>query len=196
MPKFSVIAVDHEGHVPRSGMVSGVESLANQTFKDFELIICHDGPKTTPYHEEIDFNGLGLDPVIINTPEHMHHYGHYSRDMAMRQATGEYFIQFNIDNLFYPEAFERIANKLDSVEQEILIFQVKHFKINGGLVPFPGIPPTHCNIDAMQLVASKRIWTEINFWHRKEESSDGLIYQDMCLRYPWVELPELLGENY
>lgn len=196
MSKFSVIAVDYEGHVPREGMIRGIESLANQTFKDFELIICHDGPKNIPYEEEIDFNGLGLDPIIINTPEHMHHYGHYSRDMAMRQATGEYFIQFNIDNLFYPEAFERIAKTLDSIQEEIVIFQVKHFKINGGAIPFPGIPPHHCNIDAMQLVASKRIWTEIDFWHRKEESSDGLIYQDMCSRYPWAELPELLGENY
>ena len=194
-PKFSVIAVDYEHHVPRDGFRNGIKSLADQTFKDFELIICHDGPKTTPYEEEINFEELGLNPIIINTPEHMHHWGHFSRDMAMRQASGQYFVQFNIDNVFYPDAFEKISNKLDESEEDIVIFQVRHFKAFGGN-PFRGIPPVINNIDCMQLVASRKIWEDINFWYRYEGESDGLIYQDMCSRYPWVELPECLGDNY
>lgn len=195
-PRFSIIAVDYENHVPRDGFRSGIESLANQTFKDFELIICHDGPKETPYEDEIDFEALGLKPIIINTPEHMADWGHPSRDMAMRQATGEFFIQFNIDNIFYPEAFEKIDQKLTDAETQILIFHILHFKVNNGSVPFSGIPPVVASIDAMQLVAHRDIWKEVGYWYRNDFCADGYIYQDMCMRHPWAELPEVLGNNY
>lgn len=195
MPKFSVIAVDYEHHVARNNMLHGIESLANQTFKDFELIICHDGPRQGSYDVEVDFKALGLDPVIINTPVRMGDWGHSSRDLAMRQATGDYFIQFNIDNIFYDYAFGILSNFLDEIEEDIVIFQVRHWKAAGGEV-FRGIPPVHCGIDCMQLVASADIWKEVGYWYRKEATSDGLIYQAMCDRFPWVELPALLGENF
>lgn len=195
MPRFSIIAVDYEGHVPREGMRNGLRSLANQTFKDFELIICHDGPKQIPYEHEVDLKELGLNAVIMNTPERMEDWGHSSRDYAMRRADGEYFIQFNIDNVFYPDALEKINKKLDEITEQIVIFQVRHFKAAGGSV-FRGIPPKHCFIDAMQLVAHRKIWENVGYWYRKEGTSDGLIYEDMCNRYPWAELPECLGDNF
>ena len=195
MPKFSIIAVDYEHHVPRDGMINGLRSLANQTFKDFELIICHDGPKENQYEYDQVLEQLGLKAVITNTPKRMNDWGHSSRDHAMKIANGDYFVQFNIDNVFYNNALERISSKLDEVSEDIVIFQVRHFKAAGGAV-FRGIPPKHCFIDAMQLVASKKIWTEMNFWYRLEGTSDGLIYEDMCNRYPWAELPECLGDNF
>jgi hypothetical protein len=195
MPKFSVIAVDYEHHVGRDGMKRGIASIASQTFKDYELIICHDGPKQVLYEDEINFEKLGVQPVIVNTPARMADWGHSSRDYAMRMATGDYFIQFNIDNLFYPTAFEQLANLLDAVDEEIVIFTVLHWKAAGG-APFRGVPPVHCGIDCMQLVASRRIWQEVGYWYRKDPTSDGLIYQAMCDKYPWTELPAILGENY
>jgi hypothetical protein len=195
MPKFSVISVDYEHHVPRDGVFRGLQSISQQTYKDFELIICHDGPKQLPYDQEFDLEALGLQPIIMNTPERMADWGHSSRDFAMRRATGDYFVQFNIDNLFYPDAFAKLANKIDSVDQEIVIFTVRHWKAAGGQ-PFPGVPPVHCGIDCMQLVASRRIWEEIGYWYRKDPTSDGLIYQAMCDKYPWVQLSDILGENF
>jgi Glycosyl transferase family 2 len=194
-PKFSVIAVDYDQHVPREGMKNGLKSLSIQSFKDFELIICHDGPKSVPYEEEVDFAALGLDPIIMNTPERMNNWGHSSRDLAMRQATGEYFIHFNIDNIFFPNAFKKIADKLDSVDEEIVIFGIRHWKAAGGAI-FTGVPPRHCFIDVMQLVASARIWKEIGYWYNLEATSDGMIYEDMCNKYPWVTIPNMLGDNF
>jgi len=194
-PKFSVIATDYEKHVNRNNMVKGLRSLADQGFKDFELVIVHDGPKEVPYEQEVDFEVMGLNPVILNTPERMNNWGHSSRDLGMRNASGQYYIQFNIDNRFVPYAFGVISDKLDAVEEDIVIFQVNHWKAAGGH-PFRGIPPKHCFIDCMQLVASAEIWKEIGYWYRTEGTSDGLIYEDMCNRYPWSELPMLLGENF
>lgn len=195
MTRFSVIAVDYDGHVPRSGMVEGLKSLGRQTFKDFNVVICHDGPTDGEHHYHRLAEELGLDITVINTPEWMNNWGHSSRDMAMRIATGDYFIQFNIDNLFYDHAFERINAKLNEVDEDIVIFQVLHYKAAGGAV-FSGIPPKHCFIDAMQLVAHRDIWKDIGYWYRYEGTSDGMIYEDMCNRYPWAELPECLGVNY
>jgi hypothetical protein len=193
--KFSIIAVDYEHHVPRPGMKQGLLSLANQTFKDFELIVIHDGPKNIPYEEEFDFNVFQNPPVFLNTPEKMGDWGHSSRDLGMRNASGEYFIQFNIDNIFYPEAFQKINNRLDEIQEQILIFQVRHWKAAGGAI-FSGLPPKTCHIDAMQLVAHRDIWENVGYWYNKDGISDGIIYESMCDNFAWNTLNECLGENF
>ena len=199
-PKFGIIAVDYENHVPRQGMIDGLQSIANQTYKNFDIVICHDGPKNKSYSDEIDFDGMGLKPHIINTPRWMGEWGHYSRDHAMRYAYEnmpdcDYYIQFNIDNKFEPNAFEVIKNKIKSTKSDIIIFTVRHYKAAGGQ-PFRGIPPVNCNIDVMQLVAHKEIWAKTGFWYRYEGTSDGFIYEKMCNENSWVNIEECLGDNY
>lgn len=195
-PRFSIIAVDYELHVPRPGMKQGLHSLANQTFDDFELIIIHDGPKNIPYHEEFDLSVFKNEPIILNTPERMNDWGHSGRDMGMRLASGEYFFHFNIDNLLYKNCLETISNKIDETGTLVTIFSILHYKINGGTVPFHGLPPKHCCIDAIQLVAHRSIWENIGYWYNKESTSDGIIYEKICNEYPWVHIDEVLAENY
>jgi hypothetical protein len=198
-PKFSIIAVDYEFHVPRDGMRRGLQSLADQSFKDYELIICHDGPKAIPYEQEIDFNAMGLDPIIINTEDRMQDWGHWSRDKAMRMATGQYFFQFNIDNLMYPNCLQELSDHIDRTAALITIFHIKHFKVPWfpwAVDRFTGTPPIAKHIDAMQLVAHRRVWEEMGYWYDKSFCGDGFIYEEMCKKYPWAELPIILGENY
>lgn len=192
---FSVIAVDYEHHVPRDGMRNGLNSIANQSFKDFELIVCHDGPKTVPYEEEYDFSVFKNPPLFINTEKRMNDWSHSTKDFSMKHASGDYFIHFNIDNLFYPHAFERLFEKLSSIPEEVLIFQIRHWKHCNGCI-LPGIPPVVGNIDAMQLVASKSVWKDMNYWYFTGEMADGIIYQEMCRKHPWTTLDECLGENF
>ena len=192
--KFSVIAVDYENHVPREGMVNGLKSLAEQTFKDFELIICHDGPKQIPYEDEINFKELSLSPIIINTPQHYGNWGHSSRDMAMRQANGEYFIQFNIDNKFYPTAFEKINNCIEETSSSVVIFTIQHFKEGGRFIK--GVPPSHGQIDCMQLVAHRNVWQELGYCYNTNIESDGYIYSRIGENYLYSHIDECLGENY
>ena len=195
-PKFSIIAVDYDGHVPREGMKAGLQSLADQTFKDYELIIIHDGPKTIPYEEEFDFSVFKNPPVFLNTPYRINDWGHSSRDMGMRVASGDYFLQFNIDNIHFPHALEKISQRIDETGDPIIIFSIYHFKINGDSEPFRGLPPVYCNIDALQLVASRQTWEEVGYWYEKEPSADGVIYQDMCTKFNYSHIEEVLGNNY
>jgi len=195
MPKFSIIAVDYEKTVPREEMIKGLISLATQTFKDFELVIVHDGPKEVPYEKEVDFYKLGLNPIILNTEKQMGQYGHNSRDLGMRHATGDYFIQFNINNMLYYNALEKISQKIDETNLPIIIFGIKHFKLDPSVV-FSGVPPVFRYIDALQLVGSRNIWEEVGYWYDKNDTSDGFIYEELCKKYPWVAIEECLGENY
>jgi hypothetical protein len=213
MARLCVISRDYEHHVPRdhnpndissTSIHRGLASLSNQTFKDFNVVICHDGPKEKTYEEEgIDFKKLGLEPHIINTPEHNGLYGHVSADYAMRYAykknLGDYYIQFNIDNEFFPEAFQIISDSLNDCKEDILIFPIHHWKLFGNKAPrthLIGVPPVVNNIDCMQLVAHKDIWKEVGFWHSRKYEADGIIYSDMCKKFPYYSIQKPLGHNF
>ena len=227
MKKLCVIAVDYEHHVPRdennifrTSIFKGLQSLADQTFKDFDLIICHDGPKEKTYEEEgLDFEKMGLSPIILNTPERMNDWGHSSRDYAMRYAyennIGEYYAIFNIDNYFEPWAFSRIAKEIKHTNSKIILFPVKHYKAFVGQVlnPDPHEPlnskmhsagiyflkanPFAKNIDAMQLVAHRDIWKKNNFWWNKDFCADGIMYNIMCMKDGYSNIKnQCLGHNF
>jgi hypothetical protein len=207
-PKFSILATDYDKHVPREGMKRGLESVSAQSIDDFELIICHDGPKEKTYEEEgIDFKSLGLDPIIMQTDKRYNDWGHTSRDEMLRIAKGDWIVHFNIDNIMYPFCLEMVSNKIDETKDRLrasnkdsdrfsVIFYIKHWKIfkNGGILK--GIPPKLMNTDLLQMVISKKIWEDMGYWYNKNERADGIIYEEIGKKYPWVTLPELLGENF
>lgn len=197
--KFSIISPDYESHVPREGKVNinrGLKSILNQSFDDFEILVCHDGPASSDYHKGFHKEIIDDSRVkFIHTPQHMGNFGHHSRDFAMRQANGEYFIQFNPDNYFYEGALEKIANKLDNSPEDIVIFAVTHAK--WPIVPLMyGIPPKEFGIDCMQLVAHSNIWNDMGYWTDFSHNGDGKIYEAMCNKHRWTFIPECLGENY
>ena len=201
MTRFSIIATDYEPYVPRDRMYEGLESLAAQTFTDFELIIVHDGPKPTPPDE---YYTDGLNYTYMETDKHYGVYGleefyagygwgHHSRDLGMRSSKGEYIINFNIDNILYPDALEKINRRLTSSKADLLVFACKHEKFN--VEYFSGIPPVMGKVDMLQCVVSRRAWDSIGGWYRYDHSADGFLFQEMVERYGYVHIPEVLGEN-
>ena len=213
MTRFCVISRDYEYHVPRehnpnevssTSIRRGLASLGNQTFQDFNVVICHDGPKEKTYEQEgIDFKELGIEPHIINTPTHYANYGHESADFAMRYAyennLGDYYIQHNIDNEFFPEAFELISNAIDTYNRDVIIFEIYHWKIHhedAMSIPFTGLPPILHSIDSMQLVAHRSIWKDLGFWNSKAFDSDGIHYEDICKKHSYHHIPIVLGHNF
>lgn len=195
MPRFSIIATDYEHHVPRDAARRGLQSLLDQTFDDYELIIIHDGPKDIPYEDEFDLSGF-KNLRILNTPIRMNNLGNSSRELGVRVARGDYIIHFNIDNLLYPYCLKTISDKIDNTGSNIVIFSIKHFKWDGGRADFTGIPPIACNIDNLQLVASRQAWQMVGANYNNGYISDSVIYERMCKIYPWVHINETLAENY
>lgn len=201
MTKFSIIATDYELYVPRDRMIEGIKSIANQTFKDFELIIVHDGPKPSG-SEEYEF--IDVPFRYLETEKHYGVYGteqfyagfgwgHHSRDLGMRQSVGEYIINFNIDNIFYSDALEKISKKLDETDADCLIFSCTHEKF--GINYFSGVPPVMGKVDMLQCVISRKAWESIGWWYRYDHSADGFIMEELVKRYGYVHINEILGEN-
>ena len=83
-----------------------MKCLSEQTCKDFEVLVYHDGPKDVPYTEDIA--GLEIHPEtnFFITKDHEGDWGHANRDRGIRAAKGEWIIHTNADNLFYPNLIE------------------------------------------------------------------------------------------
>ena len=202
--KFGIIAVDYEHHVPRNGMIEGIKSISEQTYKNFDVFICHDGQKSKPYSHEFANVKISFNAYYLNTIRRMNNWGHSSRDFAMRFACAntdcDYFLHFNIDNYLFPNALNQINETIMATNTKVVVFSINHYKLNKvrSVNPryFPGVPPRRYNIDAMQLVAHKDVWREVGFWFKKYEQSDGEIYETICSKNRWEHIDEVLGNNY
>ena len=53
--RFSIIVVDYDQSVKRQYMQRAIQSVIEQTInpEEVELILLHDGPKQTPYEQEL-----------------------------------------------------------------------------------------------------------------------------------------------
>jgi len=202
VPKFTIVATDAENHVPRDRMREGIDSLNNQTFKDFELLIIHDGPRQGSYDNELD--EIPENTAFICTEKHYGIYGqpefwagygwgHHSRDLGIKQASGDYILHFNIDNILYPHALQTISDKIDKTKADVIIYACTHEKFD--IKYFSGIPPVMGKVDLLQCVASKRAWESIGGWHRYDHSADGYLFEEIIAKYGYVHIPEVLGEN-
>jgi hypothetical protein len=213
MPLFSVIIPHYQGTVSRETFARGIRSLQAQTFKDFEILCYHDGPLLDPDAPQ---------PVPIRPTEKRHNdWGHSLRDRGIREASGDYIVHFNPDNLLYPHALETIAaeikrpSRLFNQNQQavdtdsIIIFPVimhdtqRFLNTNVRLPPgsgcymiMTGNPPAVGLIDCMQLVMKRTLWISEGGWHDKREAGDAWMYPAFCAKYGYRAVGPVLGEHF
>ena len=212
MPLFSIIVVHYQGTISREIYLRGINSILSQTFKDYEVLVYHDGPLLDP---------AAPTPVPIRCTATRHNdWGHSLRDRGIREATGDYILHFNADNILYPNALELIAaeirrpsrlldanrNPLDS--DDIIIFPIimnDHDRVMQGIFRMPGSgarlimtgnPPVFGFIDCLQLVMKRSLWLAEGGWHDKREQSDGVMYQCFAEKYGYRGVGAILGEHY
>ncbi len=218
MPLFSIIAVHYQGTVPHEVFCRGIESLREQTFKDFELLVYHDGPL-------ID-SRVAMPVPVICTEQRFNDFGHSLRDRGIREAMGDYIVHFNVDNLLYAPALAEVAAEIRRPPRlrdqdtgavidsdDIIIFPIKMLglqRINGTVVQFKGQsgvrapfyeimtgnPPVYQNIDAMQLVMKRSLWLAEGGWHDKREDGDGRMYEAFAKKYGYRTVGPVLGEHF
>jgi cellulose synthase/poly-beta-1,6-N-acetylglucosamine synthase-like glycosyltransferase len=194
-PRFSIIIVDCDSHTPRKAARRGINSILSQTFRDFEVIFVHNGLKKKPYEQEFDLRSIRKVKTIY-IKETVNDWGNTSRNYGMRIADGEYILNFNIDNLLYPRCLEKVNECLDrdNVRKEVVIFTIIHHKNAERILT--GNPVQFQHIDCLQLIASRKAWESIGFWHRNEYEADGHLYLELSSKYQLFYIEEILAENF
>jgi hypothetical protein len=204
-PLFSIIVAQCDSVIPDEVAQRFFDSLKAQTFKDFEIVLMHDGPRTRPFN--IDFGDLDLCMGASPTRECVG--GDNLRTPGMKLANGKFFINTNIDNVYYPDALENWAKAIQA-EPFIGIFisSVKMMGLspNGGGYDSPrdyskyrllrGVAPVVCNIDIMNLVAERSLYEAVGYWFVQNSTSDGTVYQKLCETYGWRHTETIVGEHY
>lgn len=128
-PLFSVIVIDYDKSVTRDEFVRKMKSLAAQTCKDFEVLVYHDGPKSSSYDDDIDGSEIHPETTFHISDKRENDWGHSNRDRGIRKAKGKWIIHTNADNVFYPDLIESLKAAISSTTEPAPIIRTKRFPI-------------------------------------------------------------------
>ena len=121
--RFSVIicAYNIETYVSKA-----IESVLNQTFKDYELILVNDGSKDNTLNILKEYESKNGDRIKVI--DNVINLGlSKSRNIAISQANGEYIVHLDGDDLFYePDTLKKINNTIGEDGADVTYFGVKY----------------------------------------------------------------------
>lgn len=211
--KFSIIVPHYDGSISDELFERGIQSLLDQSYQNFEVLIYHDGPTQRPIPDL--WKKFGDRSKLTITKKRENNWGHGNRDRGIKSSVGEYIIHFNPDNILYPDALEDISFKSEEVYRfnttnKIIIFPIKmcglqcngHYlwreadKANEKSMILSGWPAIKHNIDAMQLVMHNQLWYKYGGWYDKTEQSDGNMYPRFVKENGARYCSNILGEHW
>lgn len=112
-----------------------VQSIKNQTHKNWKLHILHDGQNDD--FCEIMENYRRDNPEQISyecTESRVNDYGHSLREIGLEKATGKYVLITNCDNYYVPKTLEFINKSITHSEHkpDVVMFDMVHSHRNPG----------------------------------------------------------------
>lgn len=108
-PKFSFIVPHYDEVITDEQFLEGMSSIAESTYKNYEVRIYHDGPMSRSLP---DLDQFGFEYSVKETKKRYNDWGHSLRDLGIREAEGDYIVHFNPDNILFPEALQGIVEIL------------------------------------------------------------------------------------
>lgn len=129
-----------------------ISCILAQSFKDFELLIIHDGPDGAESSEAVA-KSFGDSRVRFHVTDHrFNDYGHSLREMSTAMCQGEFVGHTNDDNYYVPCYFERMMPPLLSNHADFVYCDMIHSHFNYAIFP---TTPKQCAIDAGGWIARK-----------------------------------------
>ena len=214
-PRFSIIIPHYQGSINHDTFLRGINSILNQTSQDFEIICIHDGPLLTKEEFPVE---------VVCTQKRYNDWGHSLRDWGLKKAKGEYIIHFNPDNVLHRECLEVLSRYSDDVlifgikmmglgEYTCPITGVRYrgYRTLGDIHTPPRNDITERDysryvtlkgelsfgeIDCLQFVAKKKLWSSIGGWFDKREQSDFVMAMAISEKCKPTYVNRVLGEHY
>ncbi len=192
-PLFTLVVPYYQGTVSHEQLLQILYCIERQTFRDFELLLYHDGPLL---HPEPPLPG-GIP--LVETAERKNVWAHNLRAHGIRDARGQWIWTINSDNVLYPEALARVAEHiLEQPQIELWSFPITEHKYCAPKVQFlSGKFMKIDSIDAMQVVVRTSIWRQEGGWRDWSFESDGRYFEHFAKAFKWkaIEGPSL-GEHW
>ncbi len=126
MKKIHIVAVAFQ-RIPE--MKIFIQSWLNQTKKNWQLTIIHDGPSKEFDEIMMEYESIADGRISHwSTEERYNDYGHSLRDLGIKRAEGDYLLLTNADNYFIPKAIEflNMAISAGNKEPDVVLFNMIH----------------------------------------------------------------------
>jgi glycosyltransferase involved in cell wall biosynthesis len=117
MSKISVVLPVYNGS---TYLKDSIESVLNQTYQHFELIIVDDC--SADNSDEIAQKYANSDPRIFYVRNETNLKLPESLNTGFAQATGEYWTWTSCDNLYQPSAFEELLKAIENSKEVALVY--------------------------------------------------------------------------
>ncbi len=127
-PKVSIIMSVHNS---ADTLDEAIESIIDQTYTNWELIICDDGSTDSTYQVLENYKAKYPDKIILIKNE-TNMYLPYSLNKCFGESTGEYIARMDGDDYCAPDRFEKQVKFLNECpEYQLVGTQMQRFDKNG-----------------------------------------------------------------
>lgn len=175
-----------------------ISSLINQTHRDWELILIHDGPETYPISKIVDaVNDHRIR--YIQTEERKQSWGHPWRSWAIQQlknselgSESEYVVITNADNHHVPTYCEYLVKALESNKNMVAAYcsDMIHNYINWQNIKCK----LECGyLDCAGVMVRRSAACEVGWNHVNEHSADWLYFNDLIKKFGKNRFVEVKG---
>ena len=104
-----------------------VHSFMCQTYRDFQLVVIHDGEDNLMRAILSGFKATYPDHLdFIFTDRRFNDYGHSLRAMAIERCNSEFIMQTNDDNYYVPTFLELMFKKIDGEQLDLVLCDMVH----------------------------------------------------------------------
>lgn len=138
--KFLLISVIIPAYNAEKYIEETLDSILNQTYQDFEIILIDDGSTDSTAKIMQDYQvgkKAQFHSTRITIISSAHSGAAAARNLGMSVATGQYFLFFDADDIMMPDYLENMIQHIDTENVDIVIGKAEKINENGYTIEEP-----------------------------------------------------------